>query len=168
MCSVLNIYLFEEKPEFSLNGQEQKLFCRFCEWNETCSAHSRVPRVDYLVSWPNGNSFSDWNVVGFVVWIYRESANKSNSRLTLTFRGRQREIAPDSRSCMHISLLQKSALLFLRTPFHPVLVLRVSSLWGLSKLFARSIKREDVVLLTKEIDVNLARSRAPKLSSNLR
>jgi len=107
--------------------------------NGTCSItlEYQVHCVDYLVSWPNGNSFPDWNVVGFVVWIYRESANKSNSWLTPTFRGRQREIAPDSRSCMHISLLQRFALLFLRTPFHPGLVSRVSSLWESWKLFAR-------------------------------
>lgn len=54
--------------------------------------HTRIPRVDYPVSWPNGNSFPDWNVVGFVVWIHRESANKSNSRLTPAFRGRQRKL----------------------------------------------------------------------------
>jgi len=94
------------------------------------------------VSWPNGNSFPDWNVVGFVVWIYRESANKSNSRLTPTFRSRQREIAPDSRSCVHISLLQRFALLLLRTPFHPVLISRMSSLRGNCGNYSRDRSRE--------------------------
>jgi len=132
--------------------------------NGTCSTHSSTMSTVWIIwSWPNGNSFSDWNVVGFVVWIYRESANKSNSWLTPTFRGRQREIAPDSRRCMHISLLQRFALLFLRTPFHLGSCLaREFSLRVVEIIRAVDRRRRSMVRLTKEADVKSGPQPCPK------
>lgn len=84
---------------------------------------------------------------GFVAKIYRESTNKSNSRLTPTFHGRQQGIASNSRSCTHISPLPIYALSSSRTRQRVLFE-------GLHELSARGNEREiSVIRLAKETDM---------------
>lgn len=106
--------------------------------------HTRIPRVDYPVSWPNGNSFLRLKRC----WLCSVNLPRIGKQVQFTINAsiprQTAEIAPDSRSCMHISLLQRSALLLLRAPRS---ILSLSRVWVLFEgcgNYSRGRSREEM------------------------
>jgi len=115
--------------------------------------HIRAPKVEYLVSRPNGNSFPDWNIGVFVVWIYRKSANKSNSRLIPTFPWQTvANCSSFTKLYAYFAITEIHSLLLLHAPFHPCLACELS-LRAVEIVRTVDQQGSNVVWFTKETNV---------------